>query len=283
MEMIAEPQLVELESSRFRVPVFPFYVYSRAVVSKDGTISSGHGFDRSKRVSHAKAHSEAIERWVFDHWEKTGISPFTGKFQPCPPSTTGFAAGPSQDFAKAKAFNEFCERAFLQQIADGAVKLTEVAPPAMGLIFYPLLAANKLALRCFRSESTPYFSFSVIELSEGVLFGSSCDTDHISATRASVLEAVKKLSHVEFWRSKDAEAVEPSSFLKTARYWLSVNGKIGMIEFLNRAVSIKGSGPTKIRNDYCFNILQIGSSFVAHYADDLVKLPMLGDIAVPLL
>lgn len=283
MEVIEAPTLIEIDSSRFQVSVFPFHVWTRAIVSKAGTTSSGYGFDRSKRISRAKAHSEAIERWIFYRWEETGISPFSGKHEPCPTSTTGFAAGPSEEFAKLGAFHEFCERAILQKISDGEVGLVEISPPSMGLLLNLLLSGYNLTLRSFRAKSKPHFSISVIELSDGILFGSSCDNDAILADETSVLEAVRKLSRIDFWRSKAAEITEPGSFLRTARYWLSENGKVGMNDFLNRAMKCMSSEVVYTPKDQGFETLQIGSRFVAYYKDGQVKIPTLGDLAVPLL
>lgn len=282
MAGLRPPALERLESERFRVlPLWNWSLAAARLVTNGGVLV-GMGFDPSRRQARLNARSEALERYVYDVWRRTGVSPFTDEPCQAPPPAGGFAAHPDRAQAELRAFLEWRERAALAAAADGRFALLSAAIPDMGLLLAPALLHIRCTLKTFLSPGPPFVAFALGELDPpGAVFGSACRLNGEEAMKAAVAECLRKTAFLHQWR----EGPETSDlFLRSVRFWISKDGLRAASNFTRKAAAAStdmAELPREPASEY-LRTLRLGDLWVCQYWDPRFALPDVGGTFIPL-
>lgn len=283
MEQLTAPPIKLLHSQRFQI--LPLWNWSLAVATLDdcGREYVGLGFAADRTKAHAKAHSEAIERFVYRTWTRTGISPFTRRPCAAPIASTGFAAHIDRNAAAENAFLEWRERAGLAAVQTERLALSVENVPSMGLLFGAGLQYLGCKLRGFVSATAPYIAFVLAHVSpSGVIFGTSCRYDAAEAIRAASAECLRKTACLDRWNDSDPGDGE---LRDAARYWLSHEGANAAETFVERALkSAPDSWDIPASIDAArLQTMKVGEFWVSHYVDERYPLPEVRGKVIPLI
>ncbi|MGK5083239.1 hypothetical protein WDW37_08020 [Bdellovibrionota bacterium FG-1] len=278
------PRLLGRSQQRLQVPLLPLWTLAMAKVREHTNTSTGTGFDREPKVAAAKAYSEALERYVYELWQTTGVSPFSGMDIPCPDSTTGMAAHLIPELSAKCSYWEWKERALLLKASCGLYKMNLVQPPKLGKIFNLLCKGLIESIECMVGTDTEPLAFVAITLAAGgVIFGSAVRSSANDAVFSALVECLRKTAFVKYWRSESFALEGPPRFVQTVRHWLSGQGVASAFGFQEKALGGHNDGiPIQFRQE-CSSIIRVGIHTVSFYSDPADELPKLGDLSVPLL
>lgn len=285
---ISLPKIIKKETARFRVLPLWNWVVAAVETTDDFERYWGFAFDPSTETALKKAESEALERYIYSIWCRTGISPFSGENEIPPPVATGFGAHPNSTFAKERAYYEWVERVSLQLISEGKLKMSEVAVPKMGMLFYAGLRAIDCNLQVYASRSQPNFSFSAATLSKngkdvGVIFGSASALSTDQAIIRSVVETLRKLAFIEHWKKKNSAE---SPFSNATHFWLSPSGVDSVKRFISKGLTCNSNVTAPIPKNplpHYLKTVSVGAHSISCYYDPGFKLPAPYCFEIPLL